>query len=169
MATTSYPPDFNIENIKTSPTELSSLNEASLELDRAAQRLIRAGWPEAWLGINLPLGATRALLVLEAGRANNPRTLADVLGVGRTTVTGLIDRLEDEGLITRSIDPTDKRSFALHLTDKGRNLVRQIEDIRRQQLARALNQMDKSALDALHTGLAGLVEAMQAEQIRDTP
>jgi DNA-binding MarR family transcriptional regulator len=139
------------------------LSEAILELDQTVQRLVRAGWPTTWLNGKLPLGATRVLLVIEAGRATTPGSVADVLGVGRTTVTGLLDRLEADGLLTRSIDPNDKRSFVLQLTDKGREVARQVENVRRVQVAQALAKMGQTELVALHTGLSALVEAMHAE------
>lgn len=139
-----------------------ALSNSILDLDRLAQRLLRSGWPEAWQQINLPLGATRALLLIEAGRATSPRNIANAMAVSRTTVTGLIDRLELDGLITRSIDPEDKRSFALNLTEKGRQLVKTIENIRRKQLAEALSRMDEADLKNLQAGFEALVAAMQS-------
>ena len=139
-----------------------ALSNSILDQDRLVQRLVRSGWPEAWQQINLPLGATRALLLIEAGRATSPRNIANAMAVSRTTVTGLIDRLELDGLITRSIDPEDKRSFALNLTEKGRQLVVQIENIRRQQLAEALARMDEADLKNLHAGFEALAAAMKS-------
>lgn len=123
-------------------------------------RHTRAGWPASWVQVNLPSGHIRALLIIEAGGARTPREVADLLGIGRTSVTGLLDRLEVEGLLTRSIDPGDKRSFILDLTEKGQNLVTQIDAIRRQQLKDGLVLMDKPALEALRTGLAALSAAL---------
>lgn len=141
--------------------ENSPIIEQILKLDRQVMRLVRAGWPDAWLHINLPLGATRALLVIEAGRARTPREVAQVLGVGRTTVTGLLDKLETEELLTRSIDRADKRSFVLELTPKGRALVEEIEGIRRHQIEQALEHMQPAAREALFTGLEALVTSLQ--------
>lgn len=138
-----------------------ALSNSILDLDRLAQRLLRASWPETWQQINLPLGATRALLLIEAGRATSPRRIAASMAVSRTTVTGLIDRLELDGLVTRAIDPEDKRSFVLALTDKGRQLVVQIENIRRTRLAEGLLRMDEAALKNLQAGLAALVDAIK--------
>src|SRR5690349_3399554 len=97
-----------------------------LELDQTLQRLLRLTWPEALAHIALPLGSTRALLAIADHDARTPRHVADVLGVSRTTVTGMLDRLEAEGLITRSLDVADRRSFILHLTPAGLSLLRQI-------------------------------------------
>ena len=81
----------------------------------------------------------------------------------RTTVTGLLDRLESEGLLTRSIDPADRRCFVLQLTPKAKELIAQLEGLRQQQLQRALAHMSPAELQALHTGLGALVARMRAE------
>ncbi len=137
-----------------------TLTNSILDLDRLVQRLIRSGWPEAWQQTNLPLGASRALLLLSAGRARNPREIADALGVSRTTVTGLIDRLELDGLVTRAIAPDDKRSFVLNLTEKGHQTVEKVENIRRKQLAEGLARMEETDLKKLEAGLEALAAAM---------
>ncbi len=140
--------------------ELLSTINTILELDNRVMRRTRAGWPASWIQVNLPSGHIRALLIIEAGGARTPRDVADLLGIGRTSVTGLLDRLEVEGLLTRAIDPADKRSFILGLTEKGQGMVGQIDDIRRLQLRNGLVLMDKVSLEALRTGLAALSEAL---------
>ncbi len=148
------------DNMQTldNPTQVIS---DILELDTFVERFIRAGWPVAWLQINLPLGSTRALLAIESGNAPTPRQVAEQLGVGRTTVTGLLDKLEAEQLISRAIDPQDRRSFILQLTPKGQELIRQIDETRQLQLSRALERMDSHSLEALRVGLAALGEAIK--------
>jgi DNA-binding MarR family transcriptional regulator len=136
--------------------------EPILDLDSLLQQLLRDRWPAAWLQIQLPLGSTRALLAIEGRNARTPGRVAEVLGVSRTTVTGLLDRLEGEGLVTRSVDPDDRRCFLLQLTAKGHDLIGQIEGERRAHLAAALAALAPEDRRALHTGLAALVTTMQA-------
>jgi DNA-binding MarR family transcriptional regulator len=135
--------------------------EKILDLDKSVQRALQVNWPESWLQINLPLGSSRALLAIDRGYANTPSGIAALLKIGRTTVTGIVDRLEAEALITRSIDPQDKRSFILQLTEKGRELIRQIEEVRLEQLSGALCLMDTADLDALYRGLVALSKALK--------
>ena len=137
-----------------------SLISAILDLDIQLQRQIYAGWPESWAEVKWPVGSIRALLLLEAGYARTPSEIAEVLKVNRTTVTGMLDRLETQGLITRRIDAQDKRCFILELTDAGRELVRQIDALRRDQLEQALAMMDVSSREALHQGLTAVTQAL---------
>jgi DNA-binding MarR family transcriptional regulator len=138
--------------------------QAILDLDIQLQRQIYAGWPASWAELKWPVGSIRALLLLEAGYARTPSEVADVLKVNRTTVTGIIDRLETEALITRRIDAQDKRSFILELTDAGRELVGQIDALRRDQLEQALTMMDDASIEALHHGLTAVTQALHDYQ-----
>jgi DNA-binding MarR family transcriptional regulator len=135
--------------------------DAILDLDSALQQVMRNSWPEAWLQINLPLGSTRALLAIEGREARTPGKVAEALGVSRTTVTGLLDRLESEGLLTRTIDPADRRCFVLQLTHKATELIAQIEGHRRARLEEALSGMAPAELQALRVGLEALMARMQ--------
>lgn len=49
--------------------------------------------------------------------------LADFLGLERSTVSGLVDRAERRGLVSRQASAADRRSTELALTDAGRALA----------------------------------------------
>jgi DNA-binding MarR family transcriptional regulator len=55
-----------------------------------------------------------------------PAELADAAGVSRATMTGLIDTLERDGLVTREPDTVDRRMMLVRLTAKGRALLGEI-------------------------------------------
>ncbi len=48
--------------------------------------------------------------------------LGEQLGIDRTTVVELIDDLEKKGVVERRRNPADRRSYALHLTARGRTV-----------------------------------------------
>lgn len=48
-----------------------------------------------------------------------PAQLAEQAGVTRATMTGLIDTLERDGMVTRTPDPADRRMLSVELTAKG--------------------------------------------------
>lgn len=54
-----------------------------------------------------------------------PRTMSELaaeLGVGLSTITGVVDQLERKGLVVRSAHPGDRRSVRVSLTPEGRSL-----------------------------------------------
>jgi DNA-binding MarR family transcriptional regulator len=67
------------------------------------------------------------LSVLAAGPAPVAR-LAETVGVKRSTLTNILDRLESHGLARREINPADRRSFVVRPTPAGRRAARKIAD-----------------------------------------
>ncbi|HEX8906952.1 MAG TPA: MarR family transcriptional regulator [Longimicrobiaceae bacterium] len=49
--------------------------------------------------------------------------LVRVFGIKQSTFTSMLDRLEKAGLIRREVNPGDRRSFMIHITDDGRELA----------------------------------------------
>ncbi|MCH6264400.1 MULTISPECIES: MarR family winged helix-turn-helix transcriptional regulator [Neobacillus] len=48
--------------------------------------------------------------------------LAERLLLDSATITGIIDRLEQNGFIDRRVDPNDRRNKLVFLTEKGRSM-----------------------------------------------
>ena len=57
-----------------------------------------------------------------------PNALAELAGVTRATVTGLLDGLEREELIARHINVNDRRALCIRLTSKGKELASTVID-----------------------------------------
>lgn len=53
-------------------------------------------------------------------------TLAGLIAYDRTTITGVIDRLERKRLATRTVNDADRRARALRITDEGVKLLNRI-------------------------------------------
>lgn len=49
--------------------------------------------------------------------------LVQVFGIKQSTFTSLLDRLEKAGYVRREINPEDRRSFLIHISDEGRELA----------------------------------------------
>jgi len=75
----------------------------------------------ATVGLSIPRLAALQRLV-DAGGSLPLGQLADRLACVKSNVTQLVDRLEAEGLVTRSPDPEDKRSRLAIITDTGRHI-----------------------------------------------
>lgn len=52
-----------------------------------------------------------------------PSAIADQLMMSRAGMTNRLDRLESAGLVERRLDPADRRSFLIALTDRGHTVI----------------------------------------------
>lgn len=60
--------------------------------------------------------------------------LAERLQVRHHSAVGLVDRLEEQGLVQRSQNQDDRRQVLIHLTDKGMSVLRGLAETHRQEL-----------------------------------
>ncbi|MET7465167.1 MarR family transcriptional regulator [Nonomuraea sp. NPDC005501] len=85
-----------------------------------------------------------------------PSELSAVLMMSRAGMTNRLDRLEQAGLVERRLDPADRRSFRILLTDKGRSVIDETLTEHAANLAdlgAALGPQDAAALDRILRGL----------------
>lgn len=90
----------------------------------------------------------RHRLVLQALGLGGPRSMAVIgqeLGLTPSTMTGLVDRLEDQGLVRRERHSTDRRALVLHLTRKGSTAFRREVDFYRSLLDGMLEATEDDA------------------------
>jgi DNA-binding MarR family transcriptional regulator len=107
----------------------------------------------------LELTPSRMHLLWELGQRGpvTQRVLADALKVTPRAITGLVDALAADGLVTREPHPTDRRATLVTFTPNGRALIRRIQRDHR-KLARALfGAMSPRELDGFGRGLGTVV------------
>jgi len=82
--------------------------------------------------------------------------LERVFGHKRSTLTSMLDRLADRELLTRHVNPEDRRSFTLELTPDGRKLAGRL-----QKLLEAFEQSVKDRTnDRQMAGFRAVMEAI---------
>lgn len=82
---------------------------------------------------NLTPGQFTVLKVVSYNNQNaglSPAIIAEKLDCDRPTVSGIIDRLETQGWITRLPNPQDKRSYIIKLTEKANRILSLFEEIK---------------------------------------
>ncbi len=138
---------------KTAPTKRR--HAADEHHARAMMRLIHqvtAGHPER---TTLELNVRQRLIIQSLGIGGS-RPIAAIgqhLGLTPSTMTGLVDRLEEQGFLRREAHPSDRRATVLRLTRKGETAFQ-----REVEFYRALVDETLSALgdDAKHLMLEAL-------------
>lgn len=68
------------------------------------------------------LTAMQAKVLMFLGDAEPMRCIAENLCCDPSNITGVVDRLQDRGLLTRTEDPSDRRVKLLHATTAGKKL-----------------------------------------------
>jgi len=69
--------------------------------------------------------------------------LADVFGVGKSSITAIMTRLFDKRLIERIPDVKDRRMICLSLTEAGQKLAELIDERIRERLSTVIRQIDR--------------------------
>ena len=129
-----------------------------LALQRATHHTLHA-LSAALSDLNLSAAEINALANLGEGGTLSVRQLSERTGTRASTLTGLLDRLENRGYLVREVDPTDRRSFRLPLTDQGREVAAwaraAITDLERT----ALSRLDAAQLAGYRAVISALEEA----------
>ncbi len=137
----------------TSDTELAS--SLRLALARTARRLRQ----EAGTGLSPSL--TAALATVERCGPLTPSELAGLERVARPTITRVLIRLEEAGLISRTPDPADRRSTLVAITPAGAALLaeaRTRKDAFLSERLDGLSPADRATLARAAAILEGLLE-----------
>lgn len=101
----------------------------------------------ATIGLNPPqVGLLRAIA---SAPGSSQQQLAERLGLLPSRVVAFVDELENLGYVARERSRTDRRQYALALTDDGRQLMRRIGELARAHeaaLCQALDASERSTL-----------------------
>jgi DNA-binding MarR family transcriptional regulator len=103
--------------------------------------------------------AQAELLRLVGRRADiSIREAAAELGLVPNTASTLVSKLASDGLITRTVDPVDRRVGRLRLTDSAQQLADTSRAAGRAALSEVLDELDEDQIDALTRGLSVIAE-----------
>ena len=134
-------------------------------LNRAGARIATAFNDEV-----RPLGATlqiwRVLAALREQDGRRMGDLSDTTSIEVSTLTRLVDSMEQKGLVARRRDANDARAILLHVAPAGRRLTQRILPIAERYEAVALAgftageaEVLKAALRRLYANMDGLTDS----------
>lgn len=148
----------------TAEEEREALLAAIESHEAALRRSIARHGPNPMFDSGLTMQQLRVLILLSTEGPLAHSDLAQALGVGQATVTGLVDRLVARGLVERVEDVTDRRIRWARLTADGVKSVERMESAGQEVRRRLLRLIDLDALRGLEYGLAALRAALEREQ-----
>lgn len=124
---------------------------------RRAQVAVFLDFAAAMAGHEITPGQFGVLVLIDANAGLNQRELGEAMGVDRSTVVAVLDRLEKRGLVQRRPVPSDRRSYALHLSAEGADLLAALVPAvkaHEARIAQGLNASERATLNTLLKKLA---------------
>lgn len=116
---------------------------------RSLGRVFGAARANPLMELNLTMRQLKVLLTLFRGGPLAGQELTAEMGVSLATLTGIVDRLAAQGLVSRREDPSDRRVRLLDLTAQGRELVGGVMDAGSAQYRRLLSRLEVDELRLL--------------------
>ncbi len=125
---------------------------------RRAQIAVFQNFARAMTDFDITPGRFGVLEVIAANAGLSQSELGAILGIDRSTVVAVIDRLEADGLVRRMKAPNDRRSHALQLSEKGAVTLAILEQrvaAHERDIAAGLSAAERKTLLKLLSRIAG--------------
>ena len=99
-----------------------------------------------WVAQELTFGEMRLLFLLSKHGPSPMSHIAEWLGVGLPTASGIVERVERHGLVARQHRLDDRRVVDCQLTDAGLHLIDEISGMRLEMMRRFLGVLTEDEL-----------------------
>ena len=116
----------------------------------------------AWLSVDLTMPQLKSLIFVTKRNGATSGQIANSLGVGLSTITGVVDRLTEQGMVTRHEDPRDRRVTRVVPSPRGRELVEELLQFRNETISAIVSRLTTEQLDTVETAFQYLAEAVDA-------
>ncbi len=130
-----------------------------MELHRRVDNVLKPYVPDVWMELNLTVAQLKSLIFVVRGGKTSSKKLAAALRVTPSNVTGIVDRLVEQGFISREQNPEDRRALLLQPTDKGEAALSRLRYGIESHIAQVLQGMSVEELSVLVQGYSSLVRA----------
>lgn len=127
-------------------------------------RLITSEFNEMMAPIELTRSQWRVVVYLHREDGLSQSELAELLGVGKVTIGGLVDRLEHAGWVERRDDPGDRRTKRVYLTKKGQAVEQEMITKGAQLTKRILRSLSKDERASLIDMLIAVKKDLQSSK-----
>jgi DNA-binding MarR family transcriptional regulator len=135
---------------------LDTLDDLSIEVVALTALALAQGGQER----DLTLAQWRALVLIASTDGVRASELAARIGASRPSMSRLIRRLAEKGLIRSATDPSDGRAVILSSTAVGRQALQDTRIRRRAMVAEALARHGQPLPSDLQAGLRAIVDAL---------
>lgn len=114
-----------------------------------------------WVAQELTFGQMRLLFLLSKHGPSPMSRIAEWIGVGLPTVSGIVERVERHGLVSRQHRLDDRRVVECRLTDAGQRLIDEISGMRLDMLRRFFGVLNEDEMADMARLIAIVLERMK--------
>ncbi len=138
---------------------------------RRAQLAVYHDFERAYAEFAIRPAQYAVLTVIERNPGLKQSEVGAALGIKRANFVTMCDELEARALVERRVQTTDRRSYALHLTRKGKALIKRMHEVSDAQEAKLVAEIGETGRDQLIAMLGRLrtVGDSDADQARPAP
>jgi MarR family transcriptional regulator, organic hydroperoxide resistance regulator len=144
--------------------EKGKLIKEVVELHRRVNRSMRQSAPDAWMQLTMTVPQVKSMFFISNHGTTNFKNMAAALKVTPSNLTGVVDRLVDQGLVSRTEDREDRRKTVLKTTEKGEALVSELRERRMSFISNAIEDMSLEELSTIVSGLELLAQALESQK-----
>jgi MarR family transcriptional regulator, organic hydroperoxide resistance regulator len=145
---------------EAAPGHLDLIVETVIYLESESRRLAR----EACQRVGITATQLNVLKLLEEIGELSLSELSRRLAAQNSSVTGIVDRMVQGGLVTREQSPEDRRVWRIRMTPKGEGIARETKVLPWDLLRQALASLDRREKEQL-TQILQKVAANVAKQV----
>lgn len=117
------------------------------------------GRDRAWMTCDLTMPQLKALIYVTKNEGATSGQIAGKLGVGLSTVTGIVDRLFEQEMVSRGEDARDRRVTRVQATQSGRRLVEDLLQYRDEAVNAILSKLEPNQLETVENAFQYLLDA----------
>ncbi|NLM46545.1 MAG: MarR family transcriptional regulator [Firmicutes bacterium] len=103
----------------------------------------------------------KTLMFLHHHEGSPMTTYSKKVGLSRGSFTGVVDRLQEKGLVERAPVSCDRRKYALILTTAGKNVARDIDNQFKRHIAAKMTLLPPKERDKLAAALETVIAATE--------
>jgi len=147
------------------PQDRARIGRIAAKFETLMGEVGRAHAP-GFLEVGVTMSQAKVLHVVEAMPDVRMTELAARLAVSLSTVSGIVDRLVDQGLLARRDDPADRRHVLLRITGVGStqlDLMRELSSGRFRELLGSMGEADLATVERALEILAAAAGTGRAE------
>ena len=143
------------------PAVCDQVDRVVASYDELMHHVASAHAPE-FVGVGVTMSQAKVLYLVQAEPDVRMSDLAGRLGVSLPSISGVVDRLVDQGLLSRRDDPADRRQALVRITDAGASELELFRELNARQVRNLLARLDAADLAVVERALDVLAKAAAA-------